>query len=106
VVVPVVDLCQIARGRSCEPRLSSRIVLVKYQADPSIEPRTLGLLAERVTEIVQIPEDRIQTMGVGTEEAPHLGKVAMDREDMVQFVRVDALLPAEIRERLFTEALS
>lgn len=100
-IVPVIDLCQISQGRSCEPRLSSRIVLVRYQPDGFLEPRALGILAERVTEIVPVADRQIQDMGVDSAGAPHLGKVALAGDNMVQFVRVTQLLPAEVRERLF-----
>lgn len=100
-VVPVVDLCQITCQRPCETRLSSRIVIVRYRPPGRTEDCSLGILAERVTEIIEIPESQVQSMGVSTADAPYLGKVAMNEQGMVQLVRVSALLPDDLRERLF-----
>ena len=51
-MTPVVDLCQVVEGRPCSARMSSRIVIFDGLL-PSGQ-RTLGLLAERVTQATHI----------------------------------------------------
>lgn len=49
--VPVVDLVKQATGHPTQPHLSSRIILARYM-DEGGSPRLVGLLAERVTEVL------------------------------------------------------
>lgn len=52
--VPVIDLCQLIVKRPCNKVLSSRIVLVNYNASNSSK-HPLGLIAEKVTRSVTRP---------------------------------------------------
>src|SRR5947209_9360306 len=68
-VVPVIDLSVLLGSSPCADRLSTRIVLVKSPAGgqnrgdgspgPDRAPRLLGLIAERVIDLVEIEPDRI-----------------------------------------------
>ena len=50
--VPVLDLCTLALGRPSNLRLSTRILLLRHEPQPGAQ-RTLGLIAEHATELVQ-----------------------------------------------------
>jgi chemotaxis-related protein WspB len=99
-VVPVVDLCKLMWGTPCPERLSSRIMLAKYPASPT-RTRTIGLLAERVTEAITLDETAAVPPGLNLPDAPYLGEIYFDEQGrMIQLVRLDALFPATYREML------
>lgn len=51
IMVPVVDLVRQATGRPAHAHLSSRIILARHMDDGG-SPRLVGLLAERVNEVL------------------------------------------------------
>ncbi len=92
-IVPVLDLCQLIHGCSCNLRLSTRIILVDYvQKDAH---GIIGLLAERVTETVEIPESAFTEPGIRSEEAPFLGGIMMEGNEMIQYIDLD-LIPNSV----------
>jgi chemotaxis-related protein WspB len=99
-MVPVVDLCALQAGRPCRKAFSTRIVIVRYPAHPGIV-RPLGLLAERVTDAIEVDSGRWQEIGLATPETPWLGPMTQGADGAVQRVTVSALLPDEVRARLF-----
>jgi chemotaxis-related protein WspB len=99
-VVPVVDLCLLMWKTPCPDRLSSRIMLARYPVSPT-RTRTIGLLAERVTEAITLDETAAVPPGLAVPDAPYLGEIFFDeRGAMIQFVELDSLFPAAYREML------
>jgi chemotaxis-related protein WspB len=95
--IPVIDLSQALLGRPALRRLGTRIVLVNYASD-SGAPQLLGLIAEGATGTLRRePADFVQS-GVS---APHLGPVARYEGGLAQWVGVNQLLPASVRDLLF-----
>jgi chemotaxis-related protein WspB len=103
VPVPLIDLSQLALGRPARQRLGTRIVLVNY---PVLNGpcHLLGLLAERATEIMRRDPTDFVASGVGNDTAPYLGPVAADAQGMVQWIKIDQLLPSSVRDQLFTQS--
>lgn len=99
--VPLVDLCQLALGRSAKRRLSTRIVVVHYPADDG-QMRNLGLIAEQVLETVRWDPEEFVSSGVSN-DANYLGPVASDPQGLVQWVQVEQLLPSSVRDLLFKQ---
>lgn len=100
--LPLIDLSLLALGRPAEAFLSTRIILVRYPGEDGTE-NLLGLVAERAIEAIQRdPSDFVPT-GVEAGTPPYLGPVASDAQGLIQWVKVDALLPAEIRDILFRQ---
>jgi chemotaxis-related protein WspB len=100
-LVPVVDLCQMIQGTPARAYLSTRIVLVNCQL-PDIDngddrnlqkPIILGLMAERVTETLDKPETEFVSPTIKFDSTPYLGGTIADDRGMIQFVRVEHLLP-------------
>ncbi|MBK6679818.1 MAG: hypothetical protein IPG53_07185 [Ignavibacteriales bacterium] len=81
--------------------LSTRIIIVNYYVDDKIH--LLGLLCERVMDIIRIKEEDLQTPGYVTEETSYLGKLINLRTGIVQLVTIHDLLPAFVRKNLFVE---
>lgn len=96
--VPVIDLARISGGAPARQHFDTRIVVVDY-AGPDGVLRALGLMAERVQGVQEVAQQELVPSGV--QAAPFLGRVAGDAQGLVQLVEVDALLPAELRARLF-----
>ncbi|MEA2039413.1 MAG: chemotaxis protein CheW [Thermodesulfobacteriota bacterium] len=92
MIVPVIDLCKLIQGRSCVMRLSTRIILVDYLKEGT-SPYVVGLMAERVTEAVRKPESALVSSGINMRQAPYLGRVVMDENNMIQYIDLD-LLPS------------
>nr|WP_236505710.1 chemotaxis protein CheW [Tychonema sp. BBK16]MCF6373283.1 chemotaxis protein CheW [Tychonema sp. BBK16] len=100
-LVPVIDLCHLIQGTHCRAYLSTRIVLVNCQSqdasdanNPSQKPQILGLMAERVTETLNKPESEFISPAIKVDASPYLGEIITDDRGMIQFVRVEHLLPA------------
>ena len=89
-------------GEPAVPRLSTRLVLVRHPG-PSGEGRLLGLLAEHAAEGLDESAAVPAASGVTSSEAPYLGPLSTGAGPTVQYVRVEQLLPDELRERLFAE---
>jgi chemotaxis-related protein WspB len=105
VPVPVIDLSQLTMGRPAQSRLNTRIVLVHYP-DGRGGTRLLGLIAEKVTETVRRDRADFVASGVTNDRAPYLGPVATDARGLMQWIDVESLLPASVRDVLFTTSLA
>jgi chemotaxis-related protein WspB len=97
---PVIDLAQIMQGRNYSPLLSTRIILVSY-AGRGGAAQPLGLIAEGVTESFQKKPEEFSASGVENKAAPYLGPVARDVRGLIQWVKIEKLLPAAIADLLF-----
>lgn len=101
--VPVIDLSALCLGQTARASLTTRIILVEYPAHGTTH--TLGLMAEQVTEATRRSDDEFQAAGVSAPEAPFLGGVSNTTEGLLQLVEISKLLPAEVRDSLFNEAV-
>lgn len=102
--VPVLDLSQLALGRPARSRLSTRVLLVNYP-DAKGAKRLLGLIAEKATETLRREPGDFVASGVKSDGAPYLGPVANDARGIIQWVEVEKLLPASVREVLFKQVM-
>ncbi len=103
--VPVVDLCRLVNNSPCKDSFTSRIILANYLL-PDGSHRVLGLLAERVTETINIDEEAFTSTGVNMEQAPFLGNAARCEPGLVQRISVSELLPETIQSQLFPAEVS
>lgn len=99
-IVPVLDLCQIALSRSCQKSFSTRIILINYSYMLP-QKHVLGLMAERVTDTLNLSMESFCDTGVTIEEAPYFGSVARDEAGIVQLIHIDKLIPQHIHKILF-----
>lgn len=103
IAVPVIDLCHLMCGRAANALFDSRIILINYQlaGDTEQGSKQLGLIAEHVSAIQQRNPNEFSVAAVDSGAAPYLGKIASDREGILQLVELDQLLPESVRALLF-----
>jgi chemotaxis-related protein WspB len=89
-LVPVIDLRQFIYGTRCQIRLSTRVILVEYSWQDKA-PAIIGIMAERITEAVDRPQTAFTPPGIRMEEAPYLGGILMEHEQMIQLIDLDRL---------------
>jgi chemotaxis-related protein WspB len=78
-VVPVIDLGLLLGSSPGADRLSTRIILVKSTPDAQNrggDARVLGLIAERVIDLVEVAPEQVAPAPVHLARAPYLGAIA------------------------------
>jgi chemotaxis-related protein WspB len=100
--LPVIDLPALALGRPAAQLMSTRVVLVRYPYAGAI--RLLALLLEGATRTVRLDAGAFHESGVELPNARYLGPVASEGGGLVQWIRVENLLPDEVKALLFPEA--
>jgi len=63
--------------------------------------RTLGLLAEQVTETAQLNEEDFTDTGISIPDAPFIGPAAHTDQGLVQQLSVTDLVPPEVQSQLY-----
>jgi chemotaxis-related protein WspB len=102
-MVPVIDLTRLLIERPSSHSMSTRIVLVRYVPEVARNAHVLGLMAEKVLDTINRPASEFQPSGVTVTQAPFLGELTTENDELVQRVEVDALLPDELQHMLFKE---
>lgn len=105
--VPVIDLGVLACEARCRAEFDTRILLTDFGADDGSR-HLLGLMVERVSQIVDMDPSLFSAPGVASPAAPYLGKVLAADGAIVQLVELAQLLTPEVRALLFppdTQAL-
>jgi chemotaxis-related protein WspB len=101
--VPVIDMTRLMAGKDTELRLSARIVLLKVKS-PDQSENIVGLLAEKVTEVMRLFERDFKKSGVKNAGAEYLGDVITDDHGILQRLNVSELLPKAAKKMLFETA--
>ncbi|VAX00129.1 hypothetical protein MNBD_GAMMA22-1143 [hydrothermal vent metagenome] len=103
LAVPVINLCQLNNGVNYNRVLSSRIVLVNYTAN-NRKMYPLGLIAEKVTETINVSKNEFQASGISIDSTPYLGDVTRDNSDLIHYVKINELLTEQLEAMLFNES--
>lgn len=98
--VPVVDMTALMAEQKTRQRLSTRIVLIKLGMQ-DLPQRIIGLLAEKVTEVMRIDEEKFKDSGVKNTNAKYLGDVLTDERGILQRLNVSEILPRKVQDVLF-----
>ncbi|EKS66235.1 MULTISPECIES: chemotaxis protein CheW [Caballeronia] len=102
--VPVIDLAALALARASHERVSTRLALVAYPRcgdDGAIKHHRLGLLLEQATRTVTFDAASFTDAGIDTPHARYLGPLARDERGLLQWVRIEHLLPDDVQTLLF-----
>lgn len=97
--VRVIDLCRLVEGRTARVVLSSRIIMVNYPV--AGRAQLLGILAEDATEVVRRDDARFLDVDFEMPGSPYLGRVITDADGLIQKIKVETLLPGDVKELLF-----
>ncbi|NML98564.1 chemotaxis protein CheW [Paraburkholderia sp. RP-4-7] len=100
--LPVIDLPALALGRPAAQLMSTRVVLVRYPHAGTV--RLLALLLEGATRTIRLAADAFHDAGIDLPHARYLGPVASEAGGLVQWIRVEHLLPDDVKALLFPEA--
>lgn len=101
--VPVIDLPALATGVPAALRTSTRTVLVHYRRHTGEASRLLGLRLESATQTLRCPAESFVDGGIAGASPRYLGPVRHDPRGLVQWVRVNALLPDAVHAMLFAD---
>ncbi len=96
---PVIDLCQLFESRYCSNNLSTRIIIINY-LDISGALKPLGLIAEKVTDVMKCEIDKISNSGIQSENNNFLGQIYKHHNDMIQLINTQHILPESISTQL------
>ncbi|CAD6540962.1 chemotaxis protein CheW [Paraburkholderia metrosideri] len=100
--LPVIDLPALALGRPAAQLMSTRVVLVRYPHAGTV--RLLALLLEGATRTIRLEADAFHATGLDMPHARYFGPVASEAGGLVQWIRVEHLLPDDVKALLFPEA--
>ncbi|AJZ58518.1 cheW-like domain protein [Paraburkholderia fungorum] len=100
--LPVIDLPALALGRPAAQLMSTRVVLVRYPHAGTV--RLLALLLEGATRTIRLAAEAFHDAGIDMPHARYLGPVASEAGSLVQWIRVEHLLPDNVKALLFPEA--
>lgn len=96
---PVIDLCELFEKRSCNNNLSTRIIIIEYTALSGVT-KPIGLIAEKVTDVMKCQVDEISNSGIQKPQNNFLGLVYKHNDDMIQLIDTFNLLPESISNQL------
>jgi chemotaxis-related protein WspB len=102
--VPVLDLSELVLQRPSSEWFSTRIIVVNCPGATG-ENQLLGLIAESATELLRCESRDFESARVRIPAAPYLGPLATDAHGVIQWLRVDQLIPEPVRESLFAQLL-
>lgn len=102
-IIPVIDLCKLLTGDYYNSHLSTRIIVVSYASDDEIT-YLLGVIAERLTETLNIQETDFVSLGVQANVTPYLGKIILKGQDMIQYIQVECLLSEADRKSILIKS--
>ena len=100
--LPVIDLPALALGRPAAQLMSTRIVLVRYPIAGMV--RLLALLLEGATRTIRLNVDAFHDAGLDMPHARYLGPIASNAGSLVQWIRIEHVLPDDVKALLFPEA--
>lgn len=100
--VPVIDISMLATGTPGVHRLSTRVVLVRFQPKGQME-RLLGLQVEHATTTLHCDAADFIDSGVDHNAARYLGPVKRHENRLIQRIEVADLLDASVHALLFPE---
>ncbi len=93
-ILPVIDLCELTVERPARIFLSTRYLVVEVDS----EGHMIALLAEKVTDTLNVPDDAWLDPGLRPPGAAHLGRLIKDPSgELIQCVEVEELVTPEVR---------
>lgn len=89
--VPVIDLSKLLLHSPCSESLSSRIILIRYAVEQT-KSMIVGILAENVTESIQLDAASFISTGLKTSHGDFLKGVSSSKYGLIQLIDPNELL--------------
>lgn len=103
--VPVIDLCVFLNQKKCRNNLGSRIIITQLKM-PDQSLKTVGLLAEHVTEVIKCNASEFTRSGINAANAEFLQNVYQHQNGLIQIIDVPKVIPDSISRQLTTQAFT
>jgi len=97
--VPVIDLCVFFENRTCRNNLSSRIIITQIKM-PDGSDKTIGLLAERITEVIKCDLKDFSNNVINSTNARFLQYIYQRENEILQIIDVKKVIPDSISQQL------
>lgn len=104
-LIPAIDIVDLTTGVPAKKVLSTRMVLLKMKIFNSDE-LIIGLVAEKMTTILDCDEADLEDIRMVSPDAPYLGKVLQRDNHYLQVIDLDKLLNKELQDKLFKHTQS
>ena len=92
--IPVIDLCLLAVGRACIPKLSTRIIIVEYEPTDG-RPGLLGLIAEHVVETIRSKLVATPESTINLDDLVDQPVTRITPDEKIQWFDPQQMLPAQ-----------
>ena len=104
LAVPVLDLCALLEDENnpCDPKFSTRIIIINYPAE-NHENKSIGLVAEHVTETIKVKDSASQSSGILLDEDLYSTFKNRDKDEMIQWFDLKRYVPEGIVAELFQD---
>ncbi|MES2255420.1 MAG: chemotaxis protein CheW [Pseudomonadota bacterium] len=89
--VPVVDLSELILGQAAPSRLSTRIVIARYDNENG-KTHLLGIIVENATETMQGEDADFIPSGISNDFLPFLGAISTSPRGLIQRIDVHKVL--------------
>lgn len=100
IMTPVIDLCMLVNQQSFQEKVCSRIILIRNPY--STEFNYTGLIAEKVTNTLNLETDDFISHKLIKNKTRYLGKIAQIGSDEIQIIDLEKLLPDEVNNQVLT----
>lgn len=90
-IIPVIDLCELLTKNKHSYKFSTRIIVVNYMSEQQT-PYLLGLIAEKVTETLNIQETELNYPKIPVNTPFYLGETIIAQDEMIFCLNIDSLL--------------
>lgn len=98
-LVPTIDMCMLAVGRTSEKNFGTRILVVDLSGGN--EEKLVGLIAENVTNTIDYREEEFEDLGIDLPDAPYMGKMFRWNGELVQLIDCHQIVNEELQKKLF-----
>ena len=91
-ISPVIDLCMLIKGYESKYFLSTRIVMIEFEG----EFCSFGLIAEQVTETINIDTDEIHSIAKGLSNAGYIQNTIIKDGKIIQLLNPKKIFSEKI----------
>jgi len=100
-VLPVVDLVHLINNRLHNKVFSSRIIVMRYPV--ANKNMLLGLIAEKVTDTINVSDDTLTNTQITLPNANYLGDVLNESGEFIQLIEIKSILTQDLQDMLFQD---